>query len=111
MSGKSINRRLVLKTGVACAVVPFVGLGQLRAQDAKLEENDPTAMALGYLHDASAVDTEKFPRRAGDAGAEMFCDTCALYTGAEGEEWGPCAIFPGKVVAAKGWCNSFAPKA
>lgn len=109
MSNTNPDRRRVIKAGAACLAVSFVGIAPLRAED-QLDEADPTAMALGYKHDASAVDVEKFPRRAGDEGAAMFCDTCALYTGAENEEWGPCAIFPGKVVAAKGWCNSFAPK-
>lgn len=103
----TVSRRKMIKAGVACVAVPFTGIATLRAEGEQLDEADPTAMALGYLHDATAVDAEKFPRRTED----MFCNTCALYTGAEGEEWGPCAIFPGKMVAALGWCNSFAPKA
>ena len=59
-------------------------------------------------YDATTVDTAKFPKRAGDAGATQFCDNCQLYQG--GDEWGPCSIFPGKAVAAKGWCNAWVPK-
>ncbi|MGB5739389.1 MAG: high-potential iron-sulfur protein, partial [Woeseia sp.] len=72
----------------------------------KLMENDPQATALGYVHDSSTVDSAKQPRhQAGQA-----CVNCALYTGADGDEWGGCSIFPGKLVAAAGWCSVYAPK-
>jgi hypothetical protein len=76
-----------------------------RAAD-KVSESDPTATALGYKHDAGAVDTAKWAKRAGDAGAKQFCDNCALY-GDMGEDWGSCSIFQGRLVAAKGWCNAW----
>ncbi len=106
MHFKNISRRQAIKVGAVSVAVPFLGVSALRAEGDQLDEADPTAMALGYVHDATAVDKEKFPRYTDD----MLCSTCALYTGADGEEWGPCAIFPGKMVAAAGWCNSFAPK-
>lgn len=30
-----------------------------------------------------------------------------LYQGKKGSASGPCGAFPGKQVAAKGWCNAF----
>jgi len=30
--------------------------------------------------------------------------------GEDGAEWRPCAIFPGKVVAAKGYCSAWLKK-
>ena len=113
---KQISRRRFLAIGAgAVAAVPLstvVGSLKAYAQDGdKLAEDNPQAMALGYKHDASQVDTAKYPKRAGDEGAKQFCHNCNLYQ-AKGEEgWGPCSIFPGKQVAAKGWCNAWVPKA
>lgn len=76
----------------------------------KLEESDPQAMSLGYKHDAANVDLEKYPRRGTPEAANQFCRNCVLYSGAEGDEWGPCSIFAGKLVAAGGWCATYAPK-
>lgn len=72
----------------------------------QLAESDPQAQALSYVEDASTVDAGKFPQYS----AGKDCSNCALYTGAEGSEYGPCSIFPGKLVNAKGWCSVYAPK-
>ncbi len=85
----------------------------LMAQDLpRLEESDPTAAALGYKHSVEDINTDMFPRRSTEAGGEnQYCDNCVLYTGEVGEgNWGACALFPGKTVAAKGWCNVWAPR-
>lgn len=92
-----------------CTVIPLAGLAASRLALAaeQIEETDPAAAALGYKHDAAQVDKAKFPRQTG----EQSCANCQLYTGAEGSEWGPCGIFPGKDVSAKGWCNAWVAKA
>lgn len=97
------SRRDLLKAGVVSVVA--LGVGGLvagrhvRAEDLpKLEESDPQAQALKYLHDATMAD-------AGVRGGEdRICETCRFYSGSEGAEWGPCSLFPGKAVNAKGWC-------
>ena len=63
------------------------------------------AKALGYVHDAAAVDTAKFSNFA----AGSNCANCQLYQG--GDEWGGCGIFPGSAVNAKGWCSAWVKKA
>ena len=74
---------------------------------APLNDNDPQAQALGYVSDATTVDSAAQPRyEAGQA-----CANCALFMGAEGDASGPCSIFPGRLVAASGWCSVYAPKA
>ncbi|MBT8084421.1 MAG: High potential iron-sulfur protein [Woeseia sp.] len=73
----------------------------------RLAEDDPLAQSLSYVHDASSVDSAKQPRYE----SGQVCSNCALYTGGDGEEWGPCSIFPGKQVKASGWCSVYAPKA
>lgn len=73
----------------------------------RLMENDPQAVSLAYVHDSSTVDSAKQPRHQ----ADQVCANCALYTGAAGDQWGGCSIFPGKLVNAAGWCSVYAPKA
>lgn len=67
---------------------------------ARLSEDDPSAVALKYVHDAAQAD-------ASQRGEKELCSNCQLYKGSDGAEWGPCAIFPGKEVAAKGWCTAW----
>ena len=72
----------------------------------RLAEDDPLARKLGYRHSSARVDAKKFPghKRGQD------CDDCLHYKGRRGEAWGPCDLFPGKAVNAKGWCIEFQPK-
>ena len=63
----------------------------------QVDPEDATAKALEYVHAST--------------NPEQNCANCQLYTGEAGAEWGPCAIFPGKGVAAKGWCKSWIKKA
>ncbi len=77
-----------------------------RAQ-VKLDEKDPQAVALGYLHDATKVDAKKQPKYA----AGQVCSNCALYAGKPADAWAACPLFAGKQVAGKGWCNAWAKKA
>jgi hypothetical protein len=72
-----------------------------------VNEKDGQAVALGYAADSTKVDAKKFPKHA----ATQLCSNCALYSGKAGDAAGPCGIFPGKQVAAKGWCSAYAKKA
>ena len=110
---KKISRRkFISTTSRTAATIPVVAVfgGVAYGQEAggaaaKLEESNPTADALGYRHDANEVDVDRFPKRASEEGKTQFCDNCLHYKPSDEEGWGPCAIFPGFVVAAKGWCN------
>ncbi|MCH8277922.1 MAG: high-potential iron-sulfur protein [Proteobacteria bacterium] len=64
------------------------------------------AMAMKYTDDASSVD----PASRANPAADQNCSNCALVLGNDGDAWRPCQIFPGKSVAAKGWCSVWAPK-
>lgn len=110
---KVMDRRGFLNIGVkagggmlALCTIPI----QLMADD-KVTEDEPLAQAMGYKLDASAVDTVKYPKRAGDAGAKQFCYNCALYAGEADAEFAPCSIFQNRLVAGKGWCNVWVLKA
>ena len=94
--------------GAAVVAVPLAALltGREAAAQAanlpKLDLNDPVAKALMYTHDASTVKAPNFKK-----GSD--CANCVQYTGKSGD-WGPCTAFPGKSVAAKGWCSAWAAK-
>lgn len=97
------TRRTFLMTVAAgsAAIAPAA-----RAQ-ARLDEKDSQALALGYAADATKVDGKKFPKYA----AGQVCTNCALYQGKASDPWAGCPLFPGKQVAGKGWCNAWAKKA
>ena len=104
-----LQRRSFLKRGaLTLGAIPvanlLTGSSAWAAGEIELTEDDPMALALGYKHSADAVDTARFPKKAAAGGDAQFCDNCLQYK-ATGEGWGTCAIFPGKLVAAKGWCN------
>lgn len=72
----------------------------------KLAEDDPTAVAMRYVHDAGTIDASSRPNPA----EVQNCGNCALIQAADGE-WAGCPIFPGKLVNVNGWCSVWAPKA
>ncbi len=109
---KLINRRNFLKLGVkagggaiALSAIPI----QLMGAD-EVTEAEPLAQAMGYVLDAATVDTAKFPKRAGEAGAKQFCYNCALYAGKPEDELAPCSIFQNRPVRGAGWCNAWVAK-
>jgi len=65
----------------------------------KVDMESNTAMALKY--------TEEAPEEKKKAG--QICSTCQFLQ-ADSGDWRPCQLFPGKVVAAKGWCVSWMKK-
>ncbi|MBD8880986.1 MULTISPECIES: high-potential iron-sulfur protein [Rhodanobacter] len=104
-NNESRRRFLKLAAGTTAAVMAIGGLPRVvRAADLPhVDDSDPTAKALGYVEDASKTTDPK--HKAGDA-----CANCQFYSGGP-TGYGPCALFPGKAVNAKGWCVSHSPKA
>ena len=95
---KIARRQFIQLSAVAAASFLVKPGEEARAADLPhLAEDDPTAQSLKYVH-ASATDGQT-------------CANCALVQGADGDEWRPCQIFPGKQVNAAGWCSVWAPKA
>lgn len=73
----------------------------------RLEEDDPLAQALAYVHEAADVDSTKYPQYE----AGQVCSNCAQYLGGADEEFAGCAIFPGRLVKNTGWCSVYVRKA
>lgn len=74
---------------------------------AKLDEKDPTAVALGYVADTAKADKKKYPKHD----VAQKCSNCQLFQAKAGASEGGCPLFPGKTVAANGWCASWVKKA
>lgn len=98
------GRRRWLKLGSAAAVGIAVTAG---AQPKRVDENEQQAQALGYKHDAAKVDKAKFKNFQ----AGQLCSNCNFYKAGAGAPWGPCDIFAGREVNAKGWCTAWVKKA
>ena len=103
-----IARRQFIQLSAVAAAGCLVHPGrEAQAQDLpQLAEDDPMAQAMKYTHDASTVD----PSTRANPAADQNCANCALIQGNDGDDWRPCQIFPGKAVAAAGWCSVWAPK-
>ena len=70
---------------------------------AMADEKSPRASVLGYVENAATVNKARFTAYA----EGNQCRNCAFYWGAANEASGRCPLFPGKHVAAGGWCNSW----
>ena len=100
------NRRVFMMQVAATGTALVAGAAA--AQTAPMvNEKDPQAVALGYVADTTKVDAKKFPKHA----ATQLCSNCQVYAGKPADPAGPCAIFPGKLVAGKGWCSAYVKKA
>ena len=101
------TRRNFILHAIPAATLVLATSGLASAQAAKVAETDPAALGLGYKHDASKVDTKKYPGYA----AGRNCANCQLYMGKASDPWGACGAMGGKLVNAKGWCIAWATKA
>jgi hypothetical protein len=99
MNKKMTRRALVRGALVSGALIPVTGIfiNKLAiAAPAALDPSDPMAKALGYVTKSAKPDQK--------------CDNCSQYQGKSGDSEGACIIFPGKSVAAGGWCMSWVKK-
>ncbi len=107
---QSTDRRKMVKMLLAAgpAISLMAASGQVAAEQSaeKVPVDDPLASALGYIEDATKVDREKYP--AYQPG--QTCQNCILYPDPTADEWGPCTLFQNRLVAADGWCVSWAKR-
>jgi hypothetical protein len=107
--GKLSRRRFLRNAAVAFPIGVVVLESTAVAQDVPhIALDDPMGKALGYVHDAKTVDkTNALNARYEDG---QSCANCLQLQGEAGAEWRPCTIFPGKLVAAAGWCTVWVKK-
>ena len=100
MRNEKISRRGLLGYAIAtAALIPGLMLTRhaIGAVATPLDLSDPTAKALAYAETSAKPDQN--------------CANCAQYQGKAGDSRAGCNIFPGKTVAAAGWCSVWAKKA
>lgn len=100
-SAKSLDRRGVLKlAALGTGALATVGFPAAFAQDDRVDPASDQAKSLNYVHDAAeAADHDRYSEGSN-------CANCQLWQGGDAE-WGNCGIFPGKKVAAEGWCTAW----
>jgi hypothetical protein len=70
----------------------------------RLTADDPLAVALAYVEDATQVDAEAQPTFKPGSN----CANCTLYVKAqEADGYAPCGAVGGKWVAGAGWCKAW----
>ncbi|MES2098506.1 MAG: high-potential iron-sulfur protein [Pseudomonadota bacterium] len=98
----SSRRRFVVQIVVAGGAT-FVTRSFAQA-GVHVDEADEQAVALGYKHDTTQVDTKKYPKHA----AAQRCSNCSFWQGKPDDAWAGCAMFGRKHVANAGWCQVWA---
>lgn len=94
---KDINRRKFLAlTGTSLIGLTMSGTTLKVLAEEKLDEEDPTAKALKYVHESP--DESK------------RCSNCNYIQGDASAKWRPCPLFSGKVVNNNGWCVAWVQK-
>jgi hypothetical protein len=93
------RRRIVTSIASGILSLPLSALLQtLSAADTpRLDPGDSAAKTLMYTHESTD--------------ANRTCYGCQFYSDAAASEWGPCVIFPEKLVNASGVCNSWFKRA
>jgi hypothetical protein len=103
MSETKFPRRTVLKGALlGVAAIPAAALvARAEAAPAKVDPSEPQAKSLGYIEDATKVDPKANPNYK----PGQHCANCLQAQVKGTDEYIPCNIFPGKLVAADGWCK------
>ena len=102
-----VTRRLLVKNlSVAAASAGLFSRRSWGDDLKRLDVKDPTAVALGYVENASQVDLKKYP----DYVQGSNCENCLQLQGSAGNNYRPCSLFPGKLVSVGGWCKGWTPE-
>jgi|SRR5450631_3975382 High potential iron-sulfur protein len=99
MTDNITRRALVIRALIGGSIIPITQTlfsSVTLAESPSLDPNDPTAKALGYITQST---------KPGEK-----CSNCSQFQGNAASAQGPCTIFPGKSVAAAGWCMTWVKK-
>ena len=98
------RRHFIRNIAVAGSAGSVFMLNPASAEDLpKLSAEDPLAVGLQYVEDATAATAPNYQ-------AGQNCANCLQIQGNEGDAYRPCAIVPGKLVASAGWCSAWVAK-
>jgi hypothetical protein len=100
----TVRRNLLKGLALGAAGAALGARSASSAETAKVDVHDSQAVALGYVENASQVDTKKYPHYV----AGSNCDNCLQLQGKPGNDFRPCTLFAGKLVAVSGWCSGWA---
>ena len=100
------TRRVFIVRSIAGACAALAGPVVSHAAPPRVDEADETAQALGYRHDTNQVDKQRYAAHS----AAQRCANCSFFQGGATDEWGGCAMFGRKHIAAAGWCSAWAKK-
>ena len=107
-----MNRRTFIRNAMGTAAL--VAVGQMAINKAvfaadmpMVTEDDPMAVSLGFVSDATKADKTKYAKYE----AGQHCGNCIFYTGAADAPNGPCSVYAGKLVPVGGWCSTWTKKA
>ena len=104
-TGRTVTRRALIQNLVFGGGAMALASQRSQAADLpRLAVNDPVAKALGSVENAAQVDPKKYPSYTQGSN----CENCLKLEGTGGAAYRPCELFPGKLVAASGWCNGWA---
>lgn len=95
------RRRFIIQLAAASTTA---AASRAFAQPARVEEDNEQAVALGYKHDTTQVDTKKYPQHSNS----QRCSNCSFFQGKPTDPWGGCAMFGRKHIAGPGWCLAWA---
>ena len=104
MTNRRVSRRALIATLSLSAAAASLGVRRSQgAEPARLDPKDPAAAALGYVEKAAQVDVKKYPAYV----LGSNCENCLQLQGKAGNDYRPCTLFPGKLVAISGWCSAW----
>ena len=103
---QSFSRRAVVRTLGLSAAAALAVRRSVGAEPDRLDVKDPAAVAVAYVENAARVDAKKYPSYVSGSN----CENCLQLQGRAGDAFRPCPVFPGKLVAAAGWCTAWTPE-
>lgn len=101
-----MDRRAFIVTSMVSGAAALCA-GRARAQLTRADESEPKALAVGYRHDSSTVDQNRYPKHQ----PGQRCEGCLAFypSDDEADEWGECDLMSDRLVNKRGWCSSFKP--
>jgi hypothetical protein len=103
---ESSRRKFLFQLAAGASALTMARLVSAEEPKGELPPDDAYAKAMGFVVDTNDADSAKYPKHSPD----QSCAKCQLWSGAEGDDLGPCSFFGGRLVPSTGWCRNFKPQ-